>query len=140
MVEIKNDLTTVMIYWEGSSYQIKVEDIDYTDKQDLETIYSSDSHEPNQIVFGKFEYSVDLSGCQTHRWLFNWIKERQKRGYFKGYPRLTTYRTGQDGKVYIDKQFTAVFVEEIKQKNQEGYDVKLIPLGTSYRNSKNQLI
>lgn len=139
MVTVSNDLTVIKVYWENKGYQVKFEDVEYTDKQSIDTTFSSDSKEPNRVIFGKMEYSLDLSGGQSHRWLFEWIRERQKSGIFKNYPGVTTYKYVK-GKSYPDKIFTKVFVEEIKQKNQEGYDVKLIPLATQYRDGDSRLL
>ena len=83
MVTVQSDLKIIKIFWEGKTYQIKAEKVKYSDKQSIETTYASDSHSPNTITFGKCEYSIDLSGCQSHRWLFTWIRERQQNGNFK---------------------------------------------------------
>ena len=135
---IKNDLEVIKIAWEGNTYQIKAEKVKYTDKQDIETLYASDSHDANHVIFGKCEYSIDLSGVQSHRWLFNWIRERQKLGYFKSPPRVTTYYYA-NGKPKVHNLFQYVFVEEISGENQEPFDVKMVALKRVVRDSKNKL-
>lgn len=139
MAGIVNDLSVIKIFWEGNTYTIKAEKAKYTDKQSIETTYASDSHDPQQIHFGKCEYSIDLSGCQNYRTLFTWIRERQRSGYFKGQPHLAIYRY-DNGKVVQDSYFKGVFVEEISKENQDPFDVKLVAMSRMYRDAKNKLI
>lgn len=138
MTEVGNDLEIIKIYWEGKTYQIKAEKVKDSDKQDIEKVYASDSHDANKILFGKCEYSIDLSGVQSHRWLFNWIRERQRNGYFKGYPSLSTYYYNTDGKAVVHNVYVGVFVEEISGENQDPFDVKMIALKRNIRNAKNE--
>ena len=139
MAAIVNDLSIVKILWEGNTYQVKVEKVKDTDKQKIETTYASDSHDPQQVHFGQCEYSIDLSGCQSHRWLFTWLRERQRKGYFKSQPRIAIYRY-DNSKVVIDRYYSGVFVEEISEENKDPYDVKLVAMARSYRNNSNKLI
>lgn len=139
MAEIVNDLSVIKIFWENKTYTIKAEKAKYTDKQSIETTYASDSHDPQQIHFGKCEYSIDLSGCQNNRTLFTWIRERQRSGYFQGQPHLAIYRY-DNGTVVQDSYFKGVFVEEISKENQDPYDVKLVAMSRMYRDAKNKLI
>jgi len=139
MVAIKSDLTIIKVYWEGKTYQIKAENVKDTDKQDIEMTYASDSHDANWATFGKCEYSLELSGCQSHRWLFNWIRERQIKGYFKTYPRISTYRY-DNSVVKLDKAYRFCFVEEISGEGQEPFDVKIVAMKRTYRDGNNHLI
>lgn len=140
MVTIKSDLEIIKMYWNGKTYQIKAEEIKDTDKQDIEMTYASDSHDPNEVTFGKCEYSIDLSGVQSHRYLFLHIREKQKaRSDFASLPNLTTFKYAADGKVVVDKVFRAVFVEEISGTNNEPFDVKLKAVTRVYRDAKNEL-
>ena len=138
MVEAGVTLTIVRIHWEGNSYQIKVGGVKDPDKQDIDTTYSTDSLEPNRIKFGKKEYNIDLSDVQNYRWLFDWIRERQTSGYFKGYPGLTIYKS-KNGKVYPDRVYTGVFVEEISPEDDgDTFDVKLVASHKVVRDANNQ--
>lgn len=139
MAAIVNDLTIIKIHWEGKTYQIKAEKVKDNDKQTIDTTYASDSHDPQQIHFGKCEYSIDLSGVQSHRWLFAWIRERQRTGYFKMQPHLAIYKY-DNGSVKLDRYYRGVFVEEISEENKDPFDVKLVAMSRDYRDSKNKFI
>lgn len=139
MAEIVSDLCLIKMFWEGNTYVIKAEKPKYTDKQSIETTYACDSHDPQQVHFGKCEYSVDLSGVQSHRWLFTWLRERQRKGLFKNQPHLAIYRYEQ-GKAKLDSYFKGVFVEELSKETQDPFDVKLVCMSRVYRDSKNALI
>ena len=140
MVTVGSDLRIVKLFWNKKTYQIKVEKAKLTDKQDMEKTYSTDSHKPNKITFGKKEYSLDLSGCQSHRWLFIWIRERQETGNFEkvGFPNITTYKY-ENGKLVTDYALKGCFVEEISEEETGKYDVKLEVMNRAYRDSKNKL-
>ena len=139
MASVVSDLTIVKIFWEGKTYPIKVEKVKDSDKQTIDTTYASDSNDPQQVHFGKCEYSIDLSGCQSHKTLFTWIRERQRSGYFKGQPHLAIYKY-DNGKVVVDRYYKGVFVEEISKENQDPFDVKLVAMSRMYRDAKNKLI
>ena len=139
MASIVSDLCVIKMFWEGNTYTLKAEKVKWSDKQTIETTYASDSHDPQQVHFGKCEYSIDLTGCQSHRILFSWIRERQRRGYFKGQPHLSIYRY-DNGKLVQDSYFKGVYIEEISKENQDPFDVKLVAMTRVYRNNKNNLI
>jgi len=138
MAAIVNDLCIIKIFWEGNTYQVKAEKVKDTDKQSIETTYATDSHDPAQIHFGKCEYSIDLSGCQSHRWLFTWIRERQRIGKFVKQPELAVYRY-DNGSVAVDRYYRGVFVEEISEENKDPFDVKLVAMTRVYRNAENKI-
>ena len=140
MVTIRSDLTLIKLAWKGSTFIIKAEKVKDTTKQDIEKTYACDSHDPNYITFGKCEYSVDLSGVQSHRWVFERILETQEDGSFNGnYPRIAIYKYDAKGKASTDKYYIYCFVEEISGENQDPYDVKLVSMQRVLRNSKNEL-
>lgn len=139
MVTVKSDLEIIKVFWEGQTYQIKAEKIKYTDKQDIESTHACDSHDPNTITFGKCTYSIDLSGVQSHRWLFIWMRERQRTGNFKNYPQISTYKY-EAGKVVNDCRFTGCFVEEMSGENNEPFDVKMVAMSRVYRDSQNRVM
>lgn len=136
MTTIRTDLTIIKIKWYKSTYIIKAEGIKDSDKQDIEKTYATDSHEPNYVTFGKTEFSIDLNGVQSHRWLFEKIRETQTTGKFAGYyPSLSTFKyDDKTGKPKTDKYYAQVFVEEISGENQDPFDVKLVPMQRYYRN------
>lgn len=139
MAAIVNDLCVIKVFWEGNTWTIKAEKAKWTDKQSIETTYASDSHDPAQVHFGKCEYSIDLSGVQSSKNLFTWIRERQRRGYFVTQPHLAIYRY-DNGKIAQDSYFKGVFVEEISKENQDPFDVKLVAMARLYRDGKNNFI
>lgn len=139
MTTVKTDLTLVQIKWGKDSkkkdkvYTIKCESVKDTDKQDIEKVYACDSHEANYITFGKTEYSIDLSGVQSHRWLFQRMRERQTQGAFNyTYPTLVTFKYNEKGQPKIDNYYMHVFVEEMSGENQDPFDVKLIAMKRLY--------
>ena len=138
MTTIRTDLTLIRMKWNKTTYTIKAEGVKYSDKQDIEKTYATDSHEPNYVTFGKAEYSIDLNGVQNYRWLFERIRERQTDGAFAGYyPAFMTYKyDDKTGKPKMDTYFAQVFVEEISGENQDPFDVKLVPIQRYYRNSE----
>ncbi len=140
MVTIKTDLTLIKLAWRSKTYIIKAEKVKDTVKHDMEKTYACDSHDPNYLTFGKCEYSIDLSGVQSHRTLFEQIQEAQVDGSFNGnYPRIAVYKYDKTGKASTDKYYIYCFVEEISGENQDPYDVKLVSMRRVLRNSKNEL-
>jgi hypothetical protein len=139
MASIVSDLCVIKMFWEGRTYTLKAEKVKWSDKQTIDTTYASDSHDPAQVHFGQCEYSIDLTGCQSHRTLFSWIRERQRRGYFTGQPNLSIYRY-DNGKLVQDSYFKGVYIEEISKENQDPFDVKLVAMARVYRNNQNNLI
>ena len=135
-MEANVTLTVVMIYWEGKSYQVKVGSVKDPDKQDIEAVYSTDSLDPNKFEFGQCEYSIDLGDVQSHHWLFDWIRERQRSGVFKGHPSLTIYKK-VNGKNKADRVYKHVFVEEISPEDSGPFDVKLVAGERVIRNANN---
>lgn len=140
MVTVGSDLKIVKLFWNKKTYQIKVEKAKLTDKQDIEKTYSTDSHKPNKITFGKMEFSLDLSGCQSHRSLFVQIRERQEKANFAnvGLPNITTYKY-ENGKLKTDYSLRGCFVEEISEEEAGKYDVKLDVMNRAYRDAKNKI-
>ena len=139
MVTVESDLRILKLFWEGKTYQIKVGKAKLSDKQDIEKTYATDSHDPNKITFGKMEYSLDLSDCQSHRWIFVWIRERQRTGNFpNGFPNITTYKY-DNGKLVTDYSLRGCFVEEISEEETGKYDVKLDVMSRAYRDSQNKV-
>lgn len=136
MVTVRTDLTIIKIKWNDNTYTIKAESVKDTDKQDIEKVYACDSHEANYVTFGKVEFSIDISGAQDRRWLFERMRERQTQGAFNyNYPILMTYKYDAKGKVIMDKYYSQVFCEEISGEGQDPFDVKLVAMKRSYRNS-----
>lgn len=140
MATVESDLRIVKMFWGGKTYQIKVGGAKLSDKQDIEKTYSTDSHQPNKITFGKCEYSLDLSDVQSHRYLFIWIRERQKTGNFaNGFPNITTYKYNSKGQLTTDYSLKGCFVTEISEEDVGLFDVKLDVMNRAYRDSKNSV-
>lgn len=136
----ENELTIIKMLWEGKTYQIYAESIDDDDKQDTEKVYTSDDADAKKVTFGKCEYTIDLKGVlPQHKQLFNWIRERQRKGVFTSLPRIAIYEY-VDGKIKLMSLYNKVFVTDISRTNKETFDVKMEALTRVYRDSKNALI
>lgn len=134
------ELTIVKLFWEGKTSQIYCDEVSDEDKQSTEKIYTSDSNDAKKVIFGKCEYSIDLKGVlPQHKKLFNWIRERQRKGVFKALPSIGIYEY-VDGKVTQISGYQYVYVTDISRTKAEPFDVKLEALKKAYRNSKNELI
>ena len=137
MTTVRTYLTIIQIKWAGKKYNVKCESIKDTDKQDIEKVYASDSHQANYVTFGKTEYSIDLSGVQSYRWLFERMREVQNSGGFAyQFPQLVIFKYNDTGKVVVDKYYSEVFCEEISGENQDPFDVKLVAMKRAYTDNK----
>jgi hypothetical protein len=132
VMETQVNLVKVSINWEGKSYMVKVGSVKDPDKMSIDKVYATDDLEPNIVQFGQKEYSIDLGEVQSHRWLFEWIMERQFADNFKSYPGCIIYRK-KKGKWLVDRAYKGVFVEEISPEDNGPFDVKLVPMNKVYK-------
>jgi len=140
MAVVNTDLTIIKIFWESKTYTVRAEEVKTEDKQSVEKYKASDSHDPYAIAFGECEYSVDLSGvAPEHKTLFTWIRERQRKGVFKGLPQVATYEY-ENGVLKTLEHYKNVYITDISRTKNEPFDVKMEALERVYRNAKNALI
>jgi len=134
------DLTVIRIYWRGSTYTIRAEEVKTDDKQKNEKYKATESHDPYAISFGECEYSIDVKGISPQfKHLFMSLREHTRVGNQKAFFKFATYEY-IDGKLTPLEYYDTAYLEDLSRTNNEPFDAKIGSLSRLYRNAQNKLI
>lgn len=135
MAELRFKQEIVKIRANGTTREIRVEDVEWTEKMDSDEYSACNNVEPYGVAFGAKEYSIDFKGVDPeHRWVFENIMKYQSnsRGTTAVLPTISTYKYDKKHKITEDKKFLHCYIEEISQTTQEPFDVKIKALKMEY--------